>query len=972
MIISGWSAFNAEIHAKDVPPPCTIGYSQTIDASPTETSTVYTLLKRSVAFCDQLGQEDVVIVLDQAIYCKAKEIIWQCPNEFRRVTLRMGAFHICCNFLGLLGQRYGDAGLSDVIIECGVVAPGSLPAVLTGHHYNRAIRAHKVVYEALLRLKWVEFVAWLEIHPEVAIDLKALSLQLQESKSNISAETFLKLVTMPAFRQLEVAFEKYTASERGPTAAFWESYISLVSLLLAFIRSTRSGNWALHKACVQMMLPWMFAYDHTNYSRYMTIYLWDMIQLHKEHPVADSELHTGGFAVQRCEGHPFSQIPVDQTIEQTINRDTKTPGGIIGFSQNKAATHRWLLTAHHRASVTQCCREMAGITREENSSHKEATLPRIRKDELCVNQIVLFLQDQMNPFAPSDYLTSLSSGEIASEKTTWDLLNAEKMGQEALSVFVQKRLNTQEVGYYDPLKKMKLSTYRKTSGKSQKAADKSAKVELHFFTRLLVVAQGRNMNIKEVFKYELSHVPLSLASSDGSLCKTTKSKLSHVLEKTQNPQQEIPVGKVLIVDGMALFHSLKVIPPTFQDLAQKVLKILLLQGDECGRVTRIDFVCDQYKDPSIKSSERNSRSNHGAIKVNILSPSQKCPKQWSKFLVCEYNKEQLVRVIHKALCSISCKCLEGREVFLTVGEDCYRLCESEDNTVESELVQELSTKQEEADVRMFLHASHAADQGHDVIFIRSPDTDVEVLALHHQEQIKARIILITGTQQKPRAVDVNALVGTLGLEVCRSLVGLHSITGTDTTSAFSGKGKQAGFHLVQTDALARKTMTLIGDKWNVTEELQTLCEMFVIHLYGLKIQSIDEARYVLFCTKNHLSQQLPPTRDALRNHVKRANYQAAIWKHALKGKADIPSPDGHGWTLCDNTLQVHWMDAEPAPHALMQLASCGCKTECGTRRCSCRASDLGCTDACKCPASCRNQRATFVEDYVLDTPEDLP
>ena len=228
------------------------------------------------------------------------------------------------------------------------------------------------------------------------------------------------------------------------------------------------------------------------------------------------------------------------------------------------------------------------------------------------------------------------------------------------------------------------------------------------------------------------------------------------------------------------------------------------------------------------------------------------------------------------------------------------------------------------------------------------------------------------SQQKPRAVDVNALVGTLGHEVCRSLVGLHSITGTDTTSAFSGKGKQAGFHLVQTDALARKTMTLIGDKWNVTEELQTLYEMFVIHLYGLKIQSIDEARYVLFCTKNHLSQQLPPTRDALRNHVKRANYQAAIWKHALKAKADIPSPDGHGWTLCDNTLQVHWMDAEPAPHALMQLASCGCKTECGTRRCSCRASDLGCTDACKCPISCRNQRATFVEDYVLDTPENLP
>ena len=967
--VSGWSAFNARIHAKDVPPACTIGYCQTIDASPTEPRTVYTLLKRSVAICDQLGQEDVVIVLDQAIYCKAKEIIWQYPKDFSRVILRMGAFHICCNFLGLLGKRYGDAGLSDVLIECGVVAPGSLPAVLSGHHYNRAIRAHKALYEALLRLKWMEFVAWLKVQPGIDIDLKALSLQLQDNRCIITEESFWKLVSLPAFSQLEVAFQEYTASERGPTATFWESYIELVSILLAFIRSTRSGNWALHKACLQRMLPWMFAYDHTNYSRYMTIYLWDMIQLHKEHPIADAELNMGGFAVQRCAGHAFSQIPVDQTIEQTVNRDTKTPGGIIGFSQNKAATHRWLLTAHHRASVTQCCREMAGVTREEDSSHKEASLPRIRKDEMCVNQIVLFLQDQINPFAPSDCLTSLSSGEIASEETTWDLLHAEEMGQNALAEFVEKRLNAQEVGFYDPLRKMKLATYQKRSGKTPKSGEKSTKAELLFFTRLLVVAQGRNMNIKEVFKYELSHVPLSLASSDGSLCKTTKSKLLHILEKRQEAREEIPMGTVLIVDGMALLHSLKTIPATFQGLAEKILTTLLLQANECGKVTRIDFVCDQYKDHSIKSGERSNRSYHGAIKVNILSPLQKCPKQWSKFLACEYNKEQLVRVLYAALSSTSSDHFGGREVFLTVGQDCFRLLKSDDNTVQSELVEDLSSNQEEADVRMFLHAKHASDRGHDVIFIRSPDTDVEVLALHHQEQIRASLILITGSYQKPSIVHVKALVDTWGQEVCRSLVGLHSITGTDTTSAFSGKGKQAGLNLVQTDALALKAMTQLGDNWDVTEELHNLCEMFVIHLYGVKVQSIDEARYVLFCTKNHLSQQLPPTRDALRNHVKRANYQAAIWKHALQAKPDIPSPEGHGWTLHENILQVHWMDAQPAPHALMQLASCGCKADCETRRCSCKASELGCTDACKCPSSCKNQRRI---PFEVDISEELP
>ena len=46
---------------------------------------------------------------------------------------------------------------------------------------------------------------------------------------------------------------------------FWKSYIVMVTLLLRFIQP-REGNWNLHLACIRDMLPWMFAYDRTNYS----------------------------------------------------------------------------------------------------------------------------------------------------------------------------------------------------------------------------------------------------------------------------------------------------------------------------------------------------------------------------------------------------------------------------------------------------------------------------------------------------------------------------------------------------------------------------------------------------------------------------------------------------------------------------------------------------------------------------------
>ena len=61
----------------------------------------------------------------------------------------MGAFHTICTLLSILGKRFQDAGLSDICIEAGVIAEGSASGVLDGRRYNRAVRFHKLMYEAL-------------------------------------------------------------------------------------------------------------------------------------------------------------------------------------------------------------------------------------------------------------------------------------------------------------------------------------------------------------------------------------------------------------------------------------------------------------------------------------------------------------------------------------------------------------------------------------------------------------------------------------------------------------------------------------------------------------------------------------------------------------------------------------------------------------------------------------------------------
>ena len=48
--VPGWTGFNMVANKHDIPPRSVVGYSQMIDASPTELSTVYTLQRGSMAW----------------------------------------------------------------------------------------------------------------------------------------------------------------------------------------------------------------------------------------------------------------------------------------------------------------------------------------------------------------------------------------------------------------------------------------------------------------------------------------------------------------------------------------------------------------------------------------------------------------------------------------------------------------------------------------------------------------------------------------------------------------------------------------------------------------------------------------------------------------------------------------------------------------------------------------------------------
>ena len=68
-----------------------------------------------------------------------------------------------------------------------------------------------------------------------------------------------------------------------------------------------------------------------------------MLHLPEEHQDLFDYLRSRGFSVQDGEGNPCGRIPVDQSCEETVNKDTETSGGTKGFSLKPSAVGKYYL-----------------------------------------------------------------------------------------------------------------------------------------------------------------------------------------------------------------------------------------------------------------------------------------------------------------------------------------------------------------------------------------------------------------------------------------------------------------------------------------------------------------------------------------------------------------------------------------------------------------------------------------------------
>ena len=71
-------------------------------------------------------------------------------------------------------------------------------------------------------------------------------------------------------------------------------------------------------------------YDKLNHAHYLPFCYANMYQLPTTHQDVHAEFIQGGFSVQLGSNNPFGRIPVDKTIEETVNKNTQTSVGQSG------------------------------------------------------------------------------------------------------------------------------------------------------------------------------------------------------------------------------------------------------------------------------------------------------------------------------------------------------------------------------------------------------------------------------------------------------------------------------------------------------------------------------------------------------------------------------------------------------------------------------------------------------------------
>ena len=183
---------------------------------------------------------------------------------------------------------------------------------------------------------------------------------------------------------------------------------------------------------------------------------------------------------------------------------------------------------------------------------------------------------------------------------------------------------------------------------------------------------------------------------------------------------------------------------------------------------------------------------------------------------------------------------------------------------------------DEADITMISYVIEATNSSKTVIRVLSDDTDVFVLLVYwvcrKELECKVQMERWDGT-----VLNVNATCDKLGAK-CVQLLGMHALSGCDTTSYPYAKGKIGALNTFLAGDFPG-LVDLLGEVGTARTDLMEAAKTFFVALYGQQPGvSMDSARFMMLTKKKKSPkiQALPPTSSNLLLHVLRSHLQVML------------------------------------------------------------------------------------------------
>ena len=436
-----------------------------------------------------------IITADQPLYALAKQVQWQWPEVYgeHQFVIMFGGLHIEMAALRSIGTLLHDSGWTGAIVEAGVASSGTAESFLSVSSVTRSRQMHQVTACCLYMLRKEAYTYYAREEGQTALN-----------------------------------FEDWCKNRRkeSPQFQFWDLVLSMQLVIFSLIRSFREANFALYCQALSALIPFFFANNNVNYSRWLSIHLRDMVSLEEMHPQLANEFQQGNFVVHKTH-RDFSGLAIDQAHEQA-NAIIKGDGGAIGVTEDPSALRRWMVSGPEVSHLVSQYESTSQVKVDsEDVRHHEQNMKSQKSFSDKVQNLFSVMKDLGNPLQEeSSYLLSLETKTIAHPSAADLIRNHLEKGNAAFIDFFNGLGD--EASFYRPIKKNKTDFFRQQADLGTgKMKEQVLKDDCRLFSQLFISCQSRECDLLQFFKHENQSFPAAL-SDTGKLHSGQKSHLVNI------------------------------------------------------------------------------------------------------------------------------------------------------------------------------------------------------------------------------------------------------------------------------------------------------------------------------------------------------------------------------------------------------------------------------------------------------------